>query len=194
MKILWEDLSWGWEGLDAEKTWWGAGRTWEDCNSATVHKVVFKIALNMVEEFDGKKGDEKYDEDFLQQYIGKFLDQKSAWGTSDEIFNHCIKNFFKKLNPDDTRTRSTRKRRVPGGPVMTYSTTALRYSLCKLFILYLYLYLLKSWESDPQLIRIYTLKKKHLMEMVGRFIFYIMLNSYTQKKYLNSPTFSIFPS
>ena len=24
---------------------------------ATVHKVVFKIALNMVEEFDGKKGD-----------------------------------------------------------------------------------------------------------------------------------------
>ena len=35
---------------------------------------------------------------------------------------------------------------------------------------------------DPQLIRIYTLKKKHLMEMVGRFIFYIMLNSYTQKK------------
>ena len=89
-----------------------------------MHKVVFKIALNMVEEFDGKKGDEKYDEDFLQQYIGKFLDQKSAWGTSDEIFNHCIKNFFKKLNPDDTRTRSTRKRRVPGGPVMTYSTTA----------------------------------------------------------------------
>ena len=33
---------------------------------------------------------------------------KSAWGTSDDIFNHCIKpkhhkNFFKKLNPDDTR-------------------------------------------------------------------------------------------
>jgi len=33
---------------------------------------------------------------------------KSAWGTSDDIFNHCIrtkhhKNFFKKLNPEDNR-------------------------------------------------------------------------------------------
>jgi len=33
---------------------------------------------------------------------------KSAWGTSDDIFNHCIKpkhhkNFFKKQNPEDSR-------------------------------------------------------------------------------------------
>lgn len=33
---------------------------------------------------------------------------KSAWGTSDDIYNHCIKpkhhkNFFKKLNPEDNR-------------------------------------------------------------------------------------------
>ena len=33
---------------------------------------------------------------------------KSAWGTSDDIFNHCIKpkhhkNFFKKRNPEDRR-------------------------------------------------------------------------------------------
>ena len=48
---------------------------------------------------------------------------------------------------------------------------------------------------DPQLIRIYTLKKKHLMEMVGRFIFYIMLNSYTQKKSTYTcPRLRFFPS
>lgn len=33
---------------------------------------------------------------------------KAAWGTSDEMFNHCIqtkhqRNFFKKLNPNDSR-------------------------------------------------------------------------------------------
>ena len=54
-----------------------------------MHKVVFKIALNMVEEFDGKKGDEKYEEDFSNSILESF-----------------------------------KMKRVPGGPVMIYSTTA----------------------------------------------------------------------
>ena len=105
----------------------------------------------------GRKETRKYDEDFSNSILESFkkYEEEKSWKPLKKssscnlscghhhiiiiiIFNHCIKNFFKKLNPDDTRTRSTRKRRVPGGPVMT------SYSLCKLFILYLYLYLLKS--------------------------------------------------
>ena len=55
-----------------------------------------------------KKGDEKYEVSDHPMYTCSLEGCKSAWGTSDDIFNHCIKpkhhkNFFKKLNPDDTR-------------------------------------------------------------------------------------------
>ena len=95
----------------------------------------------------GRKETRKYDEDFSNSILESFkkYEEEKSWKPLKKssscnlscghhhiikiiiiitIFNHCIKNFFKKLNPDDTRTRSTRKRRVPGGPVMTYSTTA----------------------------------------------------------------------
>ena len=92
-----------------------------------------------LEEFDGKKGERKFDgkKGDEEEKSWKPLKKSSSCNLSCGhhhiiiiiiiiiiIFNHCIKNFF--------------KRRVPRGPVMTC------YSLCKLFILYLYLYLLKS--------------------------------------------------
>ena len=61
------------------------------------------IGLEFITEFINPRNDKDH-----RMYTCKLEGCKSAWGTSDDIFNHVIrpkhhKNFFRKMNPDDPR-------------------------------------------------------------------------------------------
>ena len=61
------------------------------------------IGLEYITEYINPRNEHDH-----RMYTCKLEGCKSAWGTSDDIFNHVIrpkhhKNFFRKMNPDDPR-------------------------------------------------------------------------------------------
>ena len=68
----------------------------EDCGEPA-------IGLEYITEYINPRNEKDH-----RMYTCKLEGCKSAWGTSDDIYNHVIrpkhhKNFFRKMNPDDPR-------------------------------------------------------------------------------------------